>query len=71
MCYTCVQADFSPTLKQLATIVGSVFGDIANTLADIKRLPDILTRSKSLREVSTVVLTFVVHFILLLQDFKR
>ena len=48
------QVEFSPTLKQLATIVGSIAGYLTQTISDIKRLPDILTRKKSNKDVSYV-----------------
>ncbi len=51
-----LQVEFSPTLKQLATIVGSIAGYLTQTISDIKRLPDILTRKKSNKDVSVVQL---------------
>ena len=38
--------EFSPTLKQLASIVGSIHGYLTETLKDIKRLPEIMSRKK-------------------------
>jgi dynein heavy chain len=38
--------EFSPTLKQLASIVGSIHGYLTETLKNIKRLPDILSRKR-------------------------
>jgi len=43
--------EFSPTKLQLATMVGSIAGHLTETLADIQRLPDLLTRSKSTKDV--------------------
>ena len=44
--------EFSPTLKQLANIVGSIHGYLTETISDIKRLPDLLTRKKTGKDVS-------------------
>ena len=46
------KVEFSPSLKQLATIVGSIGGHLTNAISDIRRLPDILTRKKSTKDVS-------------------
>ena len=47
-----IQVEFAPTLKQLATIVSSIAGHLTEAVADIKRLPDILTRKRSDKSVS-------------------
>ena len=44
------KVEFSPTLKQLASIVGSIAGQLTHALSDVKRLPDLLTRKKSQKE---------------------
>ncbi|XP_052771287.1 dynein axonemal heavy chain 2-like isoform X2 [Mya arenaria] len=49
----CLEGDkveFSPTLKQLATIVGSIGSHLTNSISDIPRLPTILTKKKSTRD---------------------
>ena len=48
--------EFSPTLKQLAHSVGSISGHLTDTISDIKRLPDLLTRRKSMREAIYLVI---------------
>jgi len=42
------QVEFSPTVKQLATIVHNVSTQLTEAIADFKRLPEILTKSKRL-----------------------
>ena len=44
------KVEFSPTLKQLASIVGSIAGQLTHALSDFKRLPDLLMRKKSQKE---------------------
>ncbi|KAI0228083.1 Dynein heavy chain 2, axonemal [Lamellibrachia satsuma] len=44
------KVEFSPTLKQLATIVCSKAGYIINAIANIRRLPDLLTTKKSTKQ---------------------
>ena len=51
-----LQVEFSPTLKQLATIVGNISGFLTRTISDIRRLPDLLTRKKSTKDVSAITL---------------
>lgn len=46
------KVEFSPTLKQLATIVSNISGYLTATISEIKRLPDLLTRTKSSKGVS-------------------
>jgi hypothetical protein len=43
--------EFSPTLKQLATVVGNMFNHFTKAVSDIPRLPNVLTHKKSNREV--------------------
>ena len=43
--------EFSPTKLQLATMIGSIAGHLTSALADIQRLPDLLTRSRSNKDV--------------------
>ena len=52
------KVEFAPTLKQLATIVGSIGGHLTATIVDIKRLPDILTRKKSMKAVSVIITNY-------------
>ncbi|ESP04959.1 hypothetical protein LOTGIDRAFT_184938 [Lottia gigantea] len=40
------KVEFSPTLRQLAVIVGSIANHLKDAIAGIERLPDILTRGK-------------------------
>ena len=58
------QVEFSPTKQQLATMVGSIAGHIMSSLSDIQRLPDLLTRSKSNKEV----LNLCIHLLIRLQN---
>ena len=44
------KVEFSPTLKQLASIGGSIAGQLTHALSDFKRLPDLLMRKKSQKE---------------------
>jgi len=37
---------------QLATMIGSIAGHVTSAIAGIQRLPDLLTRSKSNKEVT-------------------
>ncbi len=46
-----VQVEFSPTLKQLANIVSSIAAHLTETVLDIQRLPDVLTRKRSEKSV--------------------
>ncbi|XP_053403795.1 dynein axonemal heavy chain 2-like isoform X4 [Mercenaria mercenaria] len=49
----CLEGDkveFAPTLKQLATIVGSIGSHLTNSISDIPRLPTVLTKKKSTRD---------------------
>lgn len=46
------KVEFSPTLKQLAMIVGSIAQHLTDSIAGIKRLPDELTKKRSNKEVS-------------------
>lgn len=55
------KVEFSPTLKQLAMIVGSIAAHLTDSIAGVKRLPDILTRKKSSKEVKTQPLTPLIH----------
>ena len=50
------KVEFSPTLKQLAHSVGSIGGHLTDTISDIRRLPDLLTRRKSMKEAIHVVI---------------
>jgi len=43
--------EFSPTKVQLSTMISSIAGYLTEAVADIERLPDLLTRSKSGKEV--------------------
>lgn len=45
------KVEFSPTLKQLAQDVGSIGTHLTESIAGISRLPDILTRKRSNKEV--------------------
>ncbi|KAL3846382.1 hypothetical protein ACJMK2_017380 [Sinanodonta woodiana] len=44
------KVEFSPTLKTLATIVGSIGSHLTNAIADIQRLPTLLTKKKSTKD---------------------
>ena len=46
------QVEFAPTLKQLATIVGNIGSHLTRAIADIPRLPNVLTKKKSTKDVS-------------------
>ncbi|XP_052234681.1 dynein axonemal heavy chain 2-like isoform X14 [Dreissena polymorpha] len=49
----CLEGDkveFAPTLKQLASIVGSIGSHLTNSISDIPRLPTVLTKKKSTRD---------------------
>ncbi|CAG5134523.1 unnamed protein product, partial [Candidula unifasciata] len=47
------RVEFSPTLQQLATIVGDIGKyHLIKAIADIKRLPDLLTSKKSTKDLS-------------------
>ncbi|XP_046574741.1 LOW QUALITY PROTEIN: dynein axonemal heavy chain 2-like [Haliotis rubra] len=47
------KVEFSPTLKQLATIMGNMSSHLTKAISGIKRLPDALrTRKKSMRELA-------------------
>ena len=51
----CLEGDkveFAPTLKQLASIVGSIGSHLTNSISDIHRLPTLLTKKKSTKDVS-------------------
>ena len=50
LCAGC-QVEFSPTKVQLASMIGSTTGQLTLVLADIQRLPDLLSRSKSNKDV--------------------
>ena len=46
------QVEFSPTLMQLATIVGDIGKThLIKAISDIRRLPDLLTKKKSTKDV--------------------
>jgi len=51
------QVEFSPTKQQLSTMVGCIAGHIMTSLSDIQRLPDLLTRSKSNKDVRLLFIT--------------
>lgn len=56
------QVEFSPTLQQLATIVGDIGKyHLVKAIADIKRLPDLLTTKKSTKEVSLYNYKEIMH----------
>jgi len=57
-----VQVEFSPTKLQLATMIGSIAGHVTSAIAGIQRLPDLLTRSKSNKDV-TYYIYFIVCFL--------
>lgn len=44
------KVDFVPTLKQLASIVGSIGSQLTQAISDVRRLPDLLTRKISNKE---------------------
>ncbi|KAJ8310645.1 hypothetical protein KUTeg_012510 [Tegillarca granosa] len=49
----CLQGDkveFQPTLKQLATIIGSIGSHLTKSTSEIQRLPTLLTKRKSTKE---------------------
>lgn len=48
------KVEFSPTLKQLALIVGSIGQHLTEAIAGVRRLPDILTKKRSNKEVTTL-----------------
>ena len=52
VCGPCWQVEFCPTKMQLATMIGSIAGHLTESLANIQRLPDLLTRTKSNKEVT-------------------
>ena len=45
------QVDFSPSQEELATMVNNIAVLLANCLQDFQRLPDLLTKKKSTKEV--------------------
>ena len=50
------KVEFSPTLKQLALIVGSIGSHLTESISCIRRLPDILiSKKRSHKEVSNLV----------------
>lgn len=54
----CLEGDkveFQPTLKQLATVIGNIGGHLTKSTAYIQRLPNILTKKKSTKEVNIEV----------------
>nr|KAG5688710.1 hypothetical protein BaRGS_029536 [Batillaria attramentaria] len=44
------KVEFSPTLKQLATIVGNIGSHLTKSISDIRRLPNVLTKKKSTKD---------------------
>ena len=50
------KVEFSPTLKQLAFIVGNIGSHLTDSISGIRRLPDILTRKRSNKEPINVVI---------------
>ena len=48
------QVEFSPTRAELARIVGTIASHLTECISLIRRLPDVLTRKKSQREVSLI-----------------
>ncbi|KAK1153304.1 dynein heavy chain 2, axonemal [Acipenser oxyrinchus oxyrinchus] len=50
------QVEFSPTLTNLANIVNSICSQLISTISIFKRLPDLLTKSKSQREPIHVII---------------
>ena len=55
--YNLLQVEFAPTLKQLASIVGGIGSHLTNSISEIQRLPTILTKKKSTKDVSTFIMT--------------
>ncbi|KAM6949562.1 LOW QUALITY PROTEIN: dynein axonemal heavy chain 2 [Aplochiton taeniatus] len=50
------QVEFSPTLQKLAQIVTNISSQLTSTISVFKRLPDLLTRKRSLRKpVHTII----------------
>ena len=49
------KVEFSPTLKQLALIVGSIASHLTDAIGGVRRLPDILTKKRSNKEVSVEI----------------
>ena len=49
------KVEFSPTLKQLALIVGSIASHLTDAIGGVRRLPDILTKKRSNKEVRHTV----------------
>jgi len=56
-----VQVEFSPTKLQLATMIGSIAGHVTSAIAGIQRLPDLLTRSKSNKDVTYYISSSVFY----------
>ncbi|KAI5104428.1 dynein heavy chain 2, axonemal isoform X1 [Silurus meridionalis] len=50
------QVDFSPTLPKLAQTVNSIGSQLFNTVSGFKRLPDLLTRTRSQRKPTHLII---------------
>lgn len=46
-----LQVEFQPTLKQLASVIGGIGNQLTNSIKGVNRLPLILAKKKSNKEV--------------------
>ena len=45
------KVEFAPTLKQLAHVVNSISGHLTDSISDVKRLPELLSKRKVSKKV--------------------
>ena len=59
VCYLNVKVEFSPTLKKLASMMDNIAVQLTACLSIFQRLPDLLTKKRSTKEVISSFLRFI------------